>query len=30
MSDCGHDYETIAREGFSQRLYRTPDGPALR
>jgi glucose-6-phosphate isomerase len=25
MSDCGHDYETILREGFSTRLFATPD-----
>ena len=30
MSDCGHDYETIAREGFAMRLFRTAGGPELR
>ena len=30
MSDCGHDYETIAREGFAQRLFRSATGPELR
>jgi glucose-6-phosphate isomerase len=30
MSDCGHDYETIARDGFAARLFRSPSGPALR
>jgi len=30
MSDCGHDYETIARDGFSRRLFRTANGPTLR
>lgn len=29
MSDCGHDYDTIAREGFSHRLMRTDVGVRL-
>jgi glucose-6-phosphate isomerase len=29
MSDCGHDYETIAREGFAQRLLRVNGEPTL-
>jgi len=29
MSDCGHDYAQIERDGFSKKLIETPDGPAL-
>jgi len=29
MSDCGHDYESIAAEGFGKRLVAGPSGPTL-
>lgn len=28
-ADAGHDYESIAARGFSARVVRTPDGPAV-
>jgi len=29
MSDCGHDYASIAADGFGGRLFRTSSGPQL-
>lgn len=29
MSDCGHDYESIRKQGFSRRLVKRTSGPEL-
>ena len=29
-SDAGHDYATIAANGFTKRLFKGPNGPELR